>query len=121
MARKTLEQMAAEAAVEREARLVQEVREYPARLMAVLARAVDTSIANLVVEDNKFQVQIHNSRTVFSLAYAQSPNSQEQLEELEAMLDNRERELVKERARSAARSAALAKLTKEERELLNLN
>jgi hypothetical protein len=125
MARETVAQRNARFDAEREARLAQEVAEYPARLMSVLARATNAYF-ELTVSDNKFQLNNRNDRYEFavSLAYAHSPNSQEQLQELEWKLDTYERELAEARRRSEVKKEAMRKvnelLTEEEREMLNL-
>lgn len=125
MARETVAQRNARYAQEREAKLAQEVAEYPARLMAALARATNAYF-ELTVSDNKFQLNNRNDRYEFavSLAYAHSPNSQEQLESLEYDLDRYERELAEARRRVEVKKEALRKvnelLTAEEREMLNL-
>lgn len=125
MARETVAQRNARYAQEREAKLAQEVAEYPARLMAALARATNAYF-ELTVSDNKFQLNNRNDRYEFavSLAYAHSPDSQEQLESLEYDLDRYERELAEARRRVEVKKEALRKvnelLTAEEREMLNL-
>ena len=125
MARETVAQRNARYAQEREAKLAQEVAEYPARLMAALARATNAYF-ELTVSDNKFQLNNRNDRdeVVVSLAYAHSPNSQEQLESLEYDLDRYERELAEARRRVEVKKEALRKvnelLTAEEREMLGL-
>lgn len=125
MARETVAQRNARYAQEREAKLAQEVAEYPARLMAALARATNAYF-ELTVSDNKFQLNNRNDRYEFavSLAYAHSPDSQEQLESLEYDLDRYERELAEARRRVEVKKEALRKvnelLTAEEREMLGL-
>lgn len=125
MARETVAQRNARYAQEREAQLAQEVAEYPARLMAALTRA-SNAYFELTVSDNKFQLNNRNDRdeVVVSLAYAHSPNSQEQLESLEYDLDRYERELAEARRRLEVKKEAERKvrelLSDEERELLGL-
>lgn len=125
MARETAAERNARFAQEREARLAQEVAEYPARLMAVLARATNAYF-ELAVSDNKFLVQTRDerNRVVYTLAYAQSPNSQEQLQELEWTLDAYEKRVAEAKRLREVKAEALRKvnelLTAEERELLNL-
>lgn len=125
MARETVAQRNARFAQEREAQLAQEVAEYPARLMAALARA-SNAYFELTVSDNKFQLNNRNDRdeVVVSLAYAHSPNSQEQLESLEYDLDRYERQLAEARRRVEVKKEAERKvrelLSDEERELLGL-
>ena len=125
MARETAAQRNARFDTEREARLSREVAEYPQRLMNVLARATNAYF-ELAVSDNKFLVQTRDERdrTVFTLAYAQSPNSQEQLQELEWTLDTYELRVAEAKRLREVKAEALRKvnelLTAEERELLNL-
>lgn len=107
------------------ARLTREVAEYPARLMAALTRATNAYFELSVVE-NKFVVRDRNKYDPQDhvLAYAHSPNSQEQLEELEFVLDRHEAELAEARRVREVKENALRKvnemLTEEERELLGL-
>lgn len=125
MARETVAQRNARFSQEREAKLAQEVAEYPQRLMAALTRATNAYF-DLSVSDNKFLVRDRNKYEpqVHTLAYAHSPNSQEQLEELEYVLDRHEAELAEAQRLRAVKAEALRKvnelLTAEERELLNL-
>jgi hypothetical protein len=124
MARETVAQRNARFDTEREARLSQEVAEYPQRLMNVLARATNAYF-DLSVSDNKFiVVELLNNREFWNLSYAQSPNSQERLEDLEYTLDRREAALAEEQRLREVKAEALRKvnelLTAEERELLNL-
>ena len=125
MARETVAQRNARYAQERETYLANQVAEYPTRLMAVLTRATNAYF-DLSVNDSKFLVRDRNKYEpqVHTLAYAHSPNSQEQLEELEYELDRHEAELVEARRLREVKAEALRKvnelLTAEERELLNL-
>lgn len=125
MARETVAQRNARYAQEREAQLALQVAEYPMRLMAALTRA-SNAYFELTVSDNKFQLNNRNDRDEFavSLAYAHSPNSQEQLESLEWKLDDYEKRLAEAQRLRAVKAEALRKvnelLTAEERELLNL-
>lgn len=125
MARETVAQRNARYAQERETYLANQVAEYPARLMTVLTRATNAYF-ELSVNDNKFLVRDRNKYEpqVHTLAYAHSPNSQEQLEELEYELDRHEAELAEARRVREVKENALRKvnemLTAEERELLGL-
>ena len=125
MARETVAQRNARLEQMREEKLAREVAEYPARLMAVLTRATNAYF-ELSVNDNKFLVLDRNKYEpqVHTLAYAHSPNSQEQLEELEYVLDRHERELAEAKRLREVKENALRKvnemLTEEERQLLNL-
>lgn len=125
MARETVAQRNARYAQERETYLANQVAEYPTRLMAVLTRATNAYFDMSVVE-NKFVVRDRNKYDPQDhvLAYAHSPNSQEQLEELEFVLDRHEAELAEARRVREVKENALRKvnemLTAEERELLGL-
>ena len=124
MARETAAQRNARFDTEREARLSREVAEYPQRLMNVLNRATNHSF-NLTVYDNKFQVTTsYDYRAAWTLAYSHSPNSWDQLQELEWKLDDLDRAQAEEMRLAAVKAEALRKvndlLTKEELQLLNL-
>ena len=125
MARETVAQRNARLEQMREEKLAREVAEYPARLMAVLTRATNAYF-ELSVNDNKFLVRDRNKYEpqVHSLAYAHSPDSQYQLEELEYELDRHERELAEAKRLREVKENALRKvnemLSAEERELLGL-
>jgi hypothetical protein len=93
--------------------------------MHVLARATNAYFELAVVE-NKFVVQArdrYDTNTV-TLAYAHSPNSQEQLETLEWELDKFEQALAEQKRLAEVKASALRKvneyLTDEEREMLDL-
>lgn len=124
MPRETVAQRNARWDAELEARMVKEVTEYPARLMAVLGRATDAYF-KMAVSDNKFLVQTHDeySRT-YTMAYAHSPNSQEQLEDLEWEVEQHEKRVAEAKRVREVKEAALRKanelFTAEERELLGL-
>jgi hypothetical protein len=124
MARETVAQRNARYAQERETYLANQVAEYPQRLMLALARATKAYF-ELTVSDNKFQLRNVNDRYDYvSLAYAHSPDSQEQLESLEYDLDSYEKRLAEAQRLREVKAEALRKvnelLTAEERELLNL-
>jgi hypothetical protein len=125
MARETVAQRNARYAQERETYLAKQVDEYPQRLMLALARATKAYF-ELTVRDNKFSVtgDTRRERSAFQLAYAHSPNSQEQLESLEWALDTYEQEQAERKRVAEVKAEALRKvnelLTAEERELLNL-
>jgi len=124
MARETVAQRNARYDQERETYLANQVAEYPQRLMLALARATKAYF-ELTVSDNKFQLRNNNDRYEYvSLAYAHSPDSQEQLESLEYDLDSYEKKLAEAQRLREVKAEALRKvnelLTAEERELLNL-
>ena len=122
MARKTMKQMAEEAALEREVQNAHDFAQYPSRLMAALELATRTNNYELSVENRMFALKIRDyprdPALYFTLTH--TPDSQLALENLEwEMKAMAEQQAELERQR-LAREAALAKLTKEERELLNL-
>ena len=125
MARETVAQRNARFDAEREARLSKEVAEYPQRLMNVLARATNAHY-ELVVNDNKFVVQTRDRYDLktYTMAYAHSSNSQEQLDDLEWDVERYEKELAEQNRLREVRAEALRKvnemLTAEEREQLGL-
>ena len=124
MARETVAQRNARFDAERDARLAKEVAQYPARLMAVLARATNAYF-KMAVSDNKFLVQTLDeySRT-YTMAYAHSPNSQEQLEDLEWEVEQHEKRVAEAKRVLEVKAEALRKANElfsaEERELLGL-
>lgn len=125
MARETVAQRNARLEQMREEKLAREVAEYPARLMAALTRSTNAYF-ELSVNDNKFLVRDRNKYDpqVHTLAYAHSPNSQSELEELEFALDQHEHELAEAKRVREVKAEALRKvnelLSDEERELLGL-
>jgi hypothetical protein len=120
MARETAAQRNERFDVEREARLSREVAEYPARLMAVLARSADAYF-DLTVRDNKFRVDDRNNSDYWDLAYAHSSNSQDRLDSLVWTLDQRDAELAEAKRKDDLARSAFNKLTKEEQQALGLN
>jgi CHASE3 domain sensor protein len=124
MARETVAQRNARFDAEREARLAKEVAEYPQRLMTALGRATDAYF-KMAVSDNKFLVQTLDeySRT-YTMAYAHSPNSQEQLEDLEWEVEQHEKRMAEAKRVLEVKADALRKvnevLSAEQRELLGL-
>jgi hypothetical protein len=125
MARETVAQRNARYAQEREAYLAKQVAEYPTRLMVALTRATNAYF-ELKVSDYKFVVYTrrNDARETLTLAYAHSPDSQEQLETLEWELDTYEAELAERQRVLLVKKEALRKvnemLSAEERELLGL-
>ena len=122
MARKTKAELAAE---REEALALQEAHDfaaYPSRLMAALEEATQKNNFELVVRNSQFVlVDLDRPRdTPFTLTMTHTKTSQWALEALERTLE----EMAEERAEAArkrdVRATALAKLTAEERELLDL-
>ena len=122
MARKTKAEQAAE---REEALALQEAHDFaafPSRLMAALEEATQKNNFELTVKNNVF-VLVDRDRprdNPFTLTMTHTKTSQWSLEALESTLEEMEMERAHARAQAAVRAAALAKLTKEERELLNL-
>ena len=120
MARKTKAEMALEA---ENARYMQEAEAeatYLPRLMTVLAQAT-THYFELTVEDNLFVVtdRTSDTRTVFAMSPTYTREAWE-LDSLESYLTEKAAERVEDERKYLVKQTALAKLTKEERELLNL-
>ena len=95
---------------------------YPARLMAALERATSLNF-ELEVRNSRFEVRDRDDSypQVFVLTFTHDRDSQNTLESLEYDLQDKEAaEAEAERVR-LVRATALAKLTPEEKELLNLN
>jgi len=122
MARKTKAELQAE---REEAQALQEAHEfaqYPSRLMAALEEATTQSNYELEVRNNQFTLRDRDSRrpeTVF-LTLTHTRDSREALDNLEWDLRGKAEAREEAERRRQARETALAKLTKEERELLGL-
>ena len=124
MARKTKAETLAEQKLAQEAMMVELVKTYPARLMRALelAQKFDMTIK---VADSKFYVEQHTSTAstgyaAFEMTYEFSRDSEFDLQFLEERIVMRQKELDEEVRVYQAKQAALAKLTAEERKLLNL-
>ena len=122
MARKTKAELAAELDVALALREADEFAQYPSRLMAALEEATQKNNFELVVRNSQFVlVDLDRPRdTPFTLTMTHTKTSQWALEGLECVME----EMAEERAEAArkrdVRATALAKLTAEERELLDL-
>jgi hypothetical protein len=122
MARKTKQELAAER-LAYEAQQEQEAREaYPARLMAVLALATEKNNFELSVRENQFYVVDRDDRADdYLLPYKfEDYKSLYSLESLENAVDSKARARAEQERKYLVRQSALAKLTAEERELLDL-
>jgi hypothetical protein len=122
MARKTKQELAAER-LAYEAQQKQEAREaYPARLMAVLALATEKNNFELSVRENQFYVVDRDDRADdYLLPYKfEDYESLYSLESLENAVDSKARARAEQERKYLVRQSALAKLTAEERELLDL-
>jgi hypothetical protein len=121
--------MARETKAQREARLMKEEMErttlakstYVQRMMATLQRATDENFDLEVSESSKFYVTDRDDRDVsFLVEPVYSKESDESLQELEWAVQWKEQRKAEENRKYLVRQSALAKLTKEERDLLNL-
>lgn len=120
MARKTKAQLDAEAQALREQQEAEAREAYPNLLMDALERATRLSF-NIEVRDQKFVVIDRNSPTdAVELTYMYTPNADADLDVLRWDLEEREAAEAEANRKWLARQAALAKLSKEERELLGL-
>jgi hypothetical protein len=121
MARETKEQRLEREAAEQAAYEAEQSQTYPARLMAMLERAVNVNF-ELTVKDANFLLVDQDDRrdctVVLTLTYDRI--NQEALQELDWRVDMKE-EAAREAERKAnLRATALNKLSTEEREALGL-
>lgn len=112
------EAMAAAVVAEREAELT---ATYPERLMNMLERATKVNF-ELTVKEGTFFLDDRDDRYSNSVALTLTYNrdNQESLHELDWRVDLKEEREREEQRRAQVKSAALAKLNAEERELLGL-
>jgi len=104
--------------------LAELVRTYPTRLMQALEQAQKFDMT-IRIADGKFHVEQHTSTALtgycaIEIAYEFSTDDEVELQCLEERIAKRHRELVEEVRVYQAKQAALAKLTADERKLLNL-
>ena len=125
MARKTKAELALEAANARAMQEAEDEATYQPRLMTALAQATKQNF-ELTVEDNLFVVRDRDSNTRDNRApytFAVSPTYTREAWELDSLaryLTEKEYARVESERKYQVKQAALAKLTAEERELLNL-
>lgn len=119
MARETVAQRNARQQAEREAYQAAEEAAYPARLMNVLERATKVNY-ELKVKDAMFVVREWNTNAQWEMTPFYTEDSQEALDALNYDVESEEEKRAEAERRHAAKQAALAKLSKEERELLGL-
>ena len=124
MARKTKAETLAEQRLAHEAMMVELAKTYPARLMLALEMA-QTFDMSIEIADGKFSVEQHRATAstgygCFVMAYEFSPDDEAELQCLEERIAKRQKELAEEVRVHQAKQAALAKLTADERKLLNL-
>ncbi len=126
MARRTAAERRAEAERMRElseqARVARETAEYPAKLMAALEEATNLNNYELTVKNGMFSLRDRDASTdlTLSLTAAYTENSYNALENLEWDLQEKAQEREQALRRYTMKQTALAKLSKEERELLGL-
>ena len=123
MARETKAERHARFDAELEARVALERELYPTRLMALLERVSLQGSLELTVKADKFNVYNRNNdlcQNDFKLEYAYSETAQNQLDDLTWKVESLETEAAEAQRRYEVKQSALAKLTKEERELLGL-
>jgi flagellar basal body-associated protein FliL len=121
MARETKAERLAREAAEAAAFAAEQAATYSQRLMALLERAVNANF-ELTVKDGEFLLEDRDDRRdrTIALTLTYSKANKEALQELDwrvEMKEEAEREALR---RVTMRNAALAKLSKEERELLGL-
>lgn len=119
MARETKVQRDARIETEREQQLTFEQQEYPKRMMIALERASNNFNFELTVVEQQFYVQNRDTYVDFTI----SPTWNREVWELYALEDEMEKmgkQRQEEARKEQAITAALNKLTKEERELLEL-
>ena len=119
MTRETKAQRLEREATERLAQVEVARATYTERMMLVLERAIKENF-ELSVENQCFTVRNRDSRGFDSYAVTPTWNDMADCElyELEMAVESKEEERVERERLTKAKSAALAKLTKEERELL---
>jgi hypothetical protein len=121
MARKTKAELAAE---REEALALQQAHEfanYPTRLMAALERATTLNF-ELEVRNSQFELRDRDARRHETVFFTMTHNSDNQraLENLEWDLRIKADKRAEMKRQAQVRKDALAKLTQEEKELLNL-
>lgn len=118
MARETVAQRNARVQAEREAYQAAEETQYPTLLMDTLERASRLGW-DLTVNNAQFVVS-DRGKANWAMTPLYTSESQADLEALVYDVESEEERRVAEQARYLAKQTALAKLTKEERELLGL-
>lgn len=122
MPKLTKEQRAQVEAVRVVDRLALEVAQYQPRLMNAMELATKVLNFELLVSANQFVLHDRNNRysVEYALTLTHTPVSFQNLETLEQDVNYQVSEQAKAEAVEKQRKAALAKLTDEERKLLNL-
>lgn len=122
MVRKTKAEREAEREEARAAQEAHDFAQYPSRLMAALELATKKFNYELEVENSLFTLKNRDRPrdAVLNFTLTHTPDSQATLDSLEWDLHFLAEEQTEQERVRLARAAALAKLTKEERELLDL-
>lgn len=121
MARKTKAELAAEREELAAMREAEEFAQYQNRLMVTLERA--TSAPNyyeLTVRNGMTRFVLQKNRSVYELPLVHSAKAQQDMDDMNMTMDFTEQAVYEANKRAAATAVALAKLTAEERELLDL-
>ena len=120
MARETKAQRLEREAAERAAYEAEMAATYPQRLMAMLERATKANY-ELEVHEGMFVATDRDDRDHrFALSLTYSQDNQETLHHMDWVLDMKEEAAREAERKYAVKQAALAKLSREERELLGL-
>lgn len=120
MARETKAQRIAREEAEAQVRLEEEIRSYPVRLMQMLERASNANY-ELTVKNQAFILVDRDDRyNLFELTPVYDEANESVLREMDWRINIKEEDERKARERRELREAALAKLTKEERQALDL-
>ena len=122
MARKTKAEQAAEREEALALREAEEFAQYPSRLMKAMEEATQKSNFELTVKNSVF-VLVDRDRprdNPFTLPMTHTKTAQWALEALERTLEEMAEDRAEAARRRDVRATALAKLTAEERELLDL-
>ena len=122
MARETKAEREARMVAERQAQLLALAKAYPARLMALLERAVKEHF-ELTVKEGFFRVEDRDDRRAdaYLLSYSFTEHADSTLDSLEWAIQSKENERVEQARAYVLRRQAFNKLTKEEQQALGLS
>ena len=122
MARETAMQRNARLEAAEAARLLALAESYPARLMELPERATRFENFELTVRDGMFRVEDRDDRRAdaYMLSYSFTKHADSTLDSLEWDVKEKEERRAEAERRAMLRSAALNKLSEEEREVLGL-
>lgn len=122
MARETKAEREARMVAERQAQLLALAKAYPARLMALLERAVKERF-ELTVKEGFFRVEDRDDRRAdaYLLSYSFTEHADSTLDSLEWAIQSKENERVEQARAYVLRRKAFNKLTKEEQQALGLS